>query len=112
MEEIFTIELPATLSREEVETLENDLRAVDGVDDAGSEDARSVDPLTLGVWVQLIGGLLGSLDSGASVVQKIAETIRGKGIKGAKIKFANGTTLSVDEISSKDLQKLMKDANH
>jgi len=107
MEDILTVELPGELSDAEVKALRDEIRQMSGVEDAGSQKARGVGPARPGIWVQLPTGALGAA-SGVPIVQKIAETVRDKGIKGAKITLANGAMLSIDEISSRDLEKIFK----
>ena len=111
MADIFTIDLPATVSRNEVKSLENEIMGIEGVADAGTDEARGVDMIAIGLWVKLIGSGAGALDAGASAIQKIVETIRGKGIKNATITLANGVVIKVDEISAKDLERIIQAAN-
>lgn len=111
MDDIFVIEFPSTLPRSEVEALEKEFLNMNGVADAGLDDVRSVDVVTAGVWVKLVADALGAVSAGVPIIQQISQMIHGKGIKGAKINFANGTTVSIDEISTKDLEKLLIVAN-
>jgi hypothetical protein len=110
MEDAFTIEFPRTVSDRELEALQAEIKQVSEVEDAGSMGARGVDPQMIMLWVQVISGVLGVVSTGVPIIQKIIEMIRGKGIKGAKITLANGTTISVDDISAKDLESLFKAA--
>jgi hypothetical protein len=109
MEDAFTIEFPRTVSDRELEALQAEIKQVSEVEDAGSMGARGVDPQIM-LWVQVISGVLGVVSTGVPIIQKITEMIRGKGIKGAKITLANGTTISVDHVAAKDLESLFKAA--
>lgn len=108
MEDIFTIELPRSISDRELEALQAKLKQIREVEDAGSMGARSVDLQSVMLWVQLISGVLGAVSTGVPIVQKIIEMIRDKGIKGAKITLADGTTISADDVSAKDLETLFR----
>ena len=111
MADIFTIELPATVSKNEMASLENEIRAIEGVADSGTVQSRGIDMIAAGLWVKLVGSGLEAADAGAGAIQKIVETIRGKGIKNVKIKLANGVIIQADEISARDLEKAIQAAN-
>ncbi len=108
MAETFTIEFPSTAQESDVANIEHELKNVAGVEDAGSMTARSIDVQTLGLWVSAASGVLGLASTGIPLIKTVIEMIRGKGIKGAKVTLANGTSFSADEISMKDLETLMK----
>ena len=108
MEDTFTIEFPKTVSDSELEALQTELKQTSQVEDAGSMGARGVDPQMIWLWVKVLSGVLGVVSTGVPIIQKIIEMIRGKGIKGAKITLADGTTISVDDTSAKDLENLLK----
>src|SRR3954453_21194136 len=52
------LELPSNLSAELSESLEQELRALDGVSAAGIDTPRAVDPVSLLAWVQLAAASL------------------------------------------------------
>jgi hypothetical protein len=111
MEDLITIELPSTTPEEDLKALKDQIQKMGDVEDTGSLGERSIDPVTLGLWIQLATGALGVVSTGVPIIQKIVEMIRGKGIKGVKLTLANGTTVSVDDASAKDLEKLIRVAN-
>jgi hypothetical protein len=111
MAETFTIEFPPDVQESEVANIENELKSVAGVEDAGSMGARSIDVQTLALWVSVATGVVGFAKTAMPLIQSVIEMIRGKGIKGAKITLANGTSFSADEISLKDLENLVKASN-
>jgi hypothetical protein len=111
MEDIFTIELPAGVPDSHLDDLQDELKQLDGIADAGSEGARSIHIATIGLWVQAAGGVLTLVSTAVPVIEKIVSMIRGKGIKGATITLANGTSISVDEVSAKDLEKMLQAVN-
>lgn len=108
MEDLFSIELPKTVSDIELEALEGEIKQLNDIADAGVEDTRSIDPATLGIWIQLATGVLGVVGTALPIIRQIIEMIRGKGIKGAKIILDENTTISVDEVSAKDLESVLK----
>ena len=111
MSETFTIEFPPDVPESDVANIENELKNVAGVEDAGSMGARSIDPISLTLWVSVATGVVGFAKNAIPLVQSVIEMIRGKGIKGAKITLSNGTSFSADEISAKDLENLVKASN-
>jgi hypothetical protein len=104
--ERLAIELPEDLSEEAQDELVASLREIDAVEQAENlGPSRSVDLATISVGVQLatqIGSLVGP------VVKTIIGVIRGRQIKGVTLSFSDGTTVAVDEISSKDLDQLLE----
>lgn len=111
MANIFSIELPTSVSDSDIETLKTEIKELENVTNAGLEDARSgIDPVSLGIWVQTVTGILGLIGTAVPIIQKIIEMLRGKGIKGAKISLANGVVINVDEVSVKELERLLRAA--
>ena len=106
MSDLFTLELPKDLSPQQVTELEQAVIGLEGVDDAGTLETRSIDPATIGLWVQAAAGILGGLTTGVALVEKIRDMVRGKGIKGAKLRFEGGE-IAFDEISAADLKTVL-----
>jgi hypothetical protein len=111
MDNIFMIEFPAGVSNDQVEALQTEIQQLEKVEAAGSTEQRSVDIVTLGMWIQTASEAMKVAGVALPLFQKVAELIRGKGIKGAKIQFKNGTEISVDEISVADMERLIRAAN-
>jgi hypothetical protein len=103
----FKIDLPADVEAAKAQHLLAELKALDGVQSAGTLTTRGLDPASLGLWVQLASGIVATAAAAMPVLQKIVELVRGRGIKGAKLTFADGTTLSVDAISARALKDLL-----
>ncbi len=108
MADIITIELPKTVSENEIATLQADLKAIESVENARPTKRRGVDPQAAMMWVQFATGALSAVTTGLPILQKVSEAVRGKGIKGAKIALADGTTISLDRVSADDLERLIK----
>lgn len=109
MEDIFTIEFPNTIPDRALETLQAEIKQIDAVEDSDSMDARSVDPQSLMMWVQVAAGTLGVISTAVPLIEKVINMVRGKGLKGVKLGFADGFTVSIDEVSSaKDLEIVLK----
>ena len=111
MSDVFEIELPKDVSAAELHALRGDLRTIQEVEDTGSGDERAIDPASVMLWVQVITGALTAVGTGAAVLEKIVGVLRGRGIKGAKIKLADGTTIDAEQISPEALATVLgKDA--
>ena len=104
--EAFEIELPASVDHGALAELEQALGEIDGVDQCGKSTTRSLDPAALMMWVTLVSSVGGAVP----VVKLVVDLFRRKGIKGAKLKLADGSVLEFDEISSDDLQRLVQKA--
>jgi hypothetical protein len=100
------IELPEDLSEDEQDQLVASLREMDEVEYAENlGPSRSVDMQTISVGVQLatqIGTLVGP------ALKAIIGVIRGRQIKGVALSLPDGTKVAVDEISGKDLDRLLE----
>jgi hypothetical protein len=108
MSDTFMIEFPKEVSDDELKKIQTELGQLEQVQGSGSMGARSIDAQSIMLWVSVATGILGVVKTGVPLVQSIIETLRGKGVKGAKITLANGTSFSADEMSSKDLESLLK----
>jgi hypothetical protein len=84
------------------------LSALPDVESATPEATRFVDPASVSLFVQLAGSLLGVAATAVPIIQKIVETIQGKGVTGAVIEFPGGGKLSVDNASAKDIERLIR----
>ena len=106
MNDVFTLSLPKDLSPQQVAELKQGILELDGVDDAGSLDTRSIDPTTVGLWIQAAAGILGGISGAVVLVEKIRDMLRSKNIKGATLRFEGGE-VSFDEISPADLKTVI-----
>ena len=107
MDDTFTIEFPNDVPDSELEIVRAELTSINEVQDAGSMRSRSIDAQSLMLWVSVATGVLGVVKTGVPLIQSITGMFRSKGIKGAKITLANGTSFTADEISPEDLEKLL-----
>jgi hypothetical protein len=105
MRETFIIQLPPEAAAQ-LASLQVDIRGWDGVADTSST-TRSIDPVTATGWVQLASTSLAAAGAAVLLVQKIIDTVRGRGIRGATLKF-DGVELSVDNASVKDVERLVE----
>ncbi len=110
MQDIFKIALPASVSEKDIADLQDTLKTLDAVADAGADPDRGVDPASIMVWVQVVGGVLGAAGAAVPIIKKVAEIIRGKGISGAKIKLPNGAEIAVDNASLNEIERLLRTA--
>jgi hypothetical protein len=103
MSDVIEIELPESVSDDDLEALERELAGLDEVGAAGSTETRAIDPVSIGLWIALASDALGL----ASAVGKVVDLIRGKGIEGATLKLPDGTEISVDRASVADIERLL-----
>ena len=106
MEGLFHVKLPVTASPEDVQAIKDQLSDIDTITDVGHISTRNLDPSSMIIWVQLIGGTLSAAVTAVSVIQKVIDIIRNKPIKGATIKFTNGTEVSVDHATTVEIEKV------
>jgi len=107
MSDVFTITLPSSVSENEVEAIEQALKQIESVEDAGSVTTRQLDPATITIWIGVAGAILGVASKGTTIIQRVVEIFRGKGISGAKIKLPNGAEIAVDNASASEIERLM-----
>ena len=105
MSERLAIELPADVPEHERDDLVQALRELGDVERADVLTSRSVDANTVTIGMQMATAL-------APAVDKVVDTIRGRPIRGVKLTFPGGGSLSVDEISGKNLQQLLDQLGH
>lgn len=106
MNDLFTVELPKNVAPQQLSDIEQEMRALSGVDEAGTLDARSIDPATIGLWVQAAAGILGVAATAVPLIEKILNMIRGRNIKGAKLRI-NGNEIEVDNTSPEELKAIL-----
>lgn len=106
--EAFEIEMPAGVDPALLAQVEQTVAQTRGVSDCGQSTMRSLDASTLTLWVTLAGTIITTVGAAVPVVKQIADLFARKGIKGAKLLLADGSTLQVDEISADDLLKLTR----
>ena len=114
MQDIFTIELPPDVPEQELDALEAEVRRIDEVEDAGPTASRAIDPAAIGLWIETAGGILASVGTAIPVIEKVLALVRGRGIQGAKITFAdeNGApiTIEAERASARELERLISAA--
>ena len=101
------IQLPDDSAPEVRHELVSELKAMDGVNDAGDLTARNVGPQEIRMWVELIGTVVTTAGAAVPVFQKLLDVLRRKEIRGVKVKLANGTVLDVDHIDAEQLKELV-----
>jgi hypothetical protein len=108
MEDILTIEVPGGLSEEVLKELESTISGLEPVKKVGHTSGdRSLDPASLMLWMELIGGALTVVATAVPLIEKIVGMFRNKKISGVKISMPDGTAVSVDDCTSDDIRKLI-----
>jgi len=90
-----------------LDTITSKLKSEAEIVDAGSASSRNIDPGSIMVWVQVASGVLGAVATAMPIVEKIIKVIRGNGVSGATIKLPNGAEVSVDNASTKEIERLI-----
>jgi len=101
----FIIEIP-NAEAGQIEALAREAGALEGVQGSGVSQTRGLDPASITVWIQLASMVTTAVGAAIPVIQKILDLIRNQGHKNARIKFADGTEISV-EASPADVEKLV-----
>ena len=107
MQDLFQIVLPKNTSNKDIEALQSDLKALDAVADTDSAAPRGLDPSSILIAIQLVSGALCAVTAAVSLMQKVIEVVRGKGISGAVIKLPNGFEISVDKATASEIERLL-----
>jgi len=107
---VVSIMLPDSSGESEQLALEEAIRQLDLVDDAGISVPRAIDPASVLLWVKLASTVIGGIGTAIPVIEKIVALIRGKGIRGARIELPGGARLNIDEASSAEIERLLKAA--
>ncbi len=111
MPDILTIALPDSISEADIAEITQaikEIQAVESVKDTGSPVPRGVDPATIRVWIEIAVGVVGFVSAAMPLIKKIITLIRGKGISGANIKLPSGAEISVDNATSKEIEKILQ----
>ena len=106
--DIFEIELPRTTSRSALEAVRQEIATTEGVERTGGGATRSLDAATLTMWVTLTASAVTTVGAAIPVVKQVLSLFKKQGIKGVKLRLADGSVLEADEMSAEDLAKLMK----
>jgi hypothetical protein len=106
----FEIELPSGISESELQSLQQELGKIQGVEQCGLNTTRALDPVSLSVWFVLAKHALAAVGGAAPVIKAIADLFKSRGIKGVKLVLADGSTFQADEISVSDLLKIEQSA--
>ena len=108
MTEILTIALPADADAAELDAIADELRTVEDVEDAGPDEARSIDPASIGLWIQIASGGLTVATSALALIRGVIGTLRKRDVRGATIELPNGTKISVDDATPEEIERLVK----
>ncbi len=103
MTEVVSIVLPEQVSEDDAQEIQDFLKNVDGIEDAGSISTRSMaDPASITLWVEVASGILGLVSTAVPVIQNLMEIFRKKNLPAAIIKLPDGTEIVFDKNSSPD----------
>jgi hypothetical protein len=104
-----SIEFPRGTSADTVQSVAAELDQLDEVDETTAPTERSVIAAAL-LLVNVAGPVLQNVATAVPVIQKIIESLRGRGVTGATIELPDGTKISVDNASAEDIERLVEAA--
>ena len=103
MTEVVSIVLPEQVSEDDAQEIQDYLKNVDGIEDAGSISTRSMaDAASITLWVEVASGILGLVSTAVPVIQNLMEIFRKKNLPAAIIKLPDGTEIVFDKNSTPD----------
>jgi hypothetical protein len=109
MVEGFEITFPSGTSRETVDAIVSDVRAIgDEVGGAGTRTTKGPVTDTILAWVQVASPVVGVAGAVTGVVSKVVELIRGSGVSGAVLTLPDGGVVQVDHASAEDIERLVR----
>jgi len=105
MSNLFTIELPKDAGAAAGE-IQRELAEVDGVARSGVLAARSIDPVTIGVWVQMAAGAFDVGEKLVGALMRVFGIVKEKNIKGAKLKL-EGMQIELGAMSVEEFEQVV-----
>jgi hypothetical protein len=106
MQDILTVALPRSASKDEAAALEIEMKRLAGVEDGGLLQPRGLGPAEIQIWLQVASGVLALVGTAVPLLQKILGLVRQKGIRGTRLRIGN-SELEVDHMSIADLESLV-----
>ena len=104
-----SIEFPRGTPPDTVQSVADQLEQLEEVDQTDTPTERSIVGAAL-LLVNVAGPVLQNVATALPVVQKIIESIRGRGVTGATIELPDGTKISVDNASAQDIERILEAA--
>jgi hypothetical protein len=101
-----SIEFPRGTPADTVQSVAAQLEQLDEVDRTDAPTERSIVGAAL-LLVNVAGPVLQNVATALPVIQKIIESIRGRGVTGATIELPDGTKISVDSASAEDIERIL-----
>ncbi len=105
MPNLFTIELPKDAGAAAGE-IQRRLAEADGVARSGMLASRSLDPVSIGVWVQMAAGAFDVGEKLVGALMQVFGIVREKNIKGARLKL-EGMEIELGEMSVDEFEKVV-----
>lgn len=105
MHSLFTIELPKDAT-DAADEIRRELAGTDGVARSGMLAARSLDPVSIGVWVQMAAGVVDLGEKLGGALGRAFGIVKAKNIKGAKLKL-EGMEIELGEMSVEEFEQVL-----
>ncbi len=105
MQNLFTIELPKDAGAAAGE-IQRQLAGSDGVARSGMLASRSLDPVSIGVWVQMAASAVDLGEKLGGALLRVFGIVKEKNIRGAKLKL-EGMEIELGEMSVEEFEKVV-----
>ena len=105
MPNLFTVELPKDAAAAAGE-IERAVAKMDGVARSGALAARSLDPVSIGVWVQMAAGAIDLGEKLGGTLMRVFGIVKEKNIKGARLKL-EGMEIELGEMTVEEFEQVV-----
>jgi hypothetical protein len=105
MRGLFTVELPSEAAAAAAE-IELAMAAADGVARSGRLAARSLDPVSIGVWVQMAAGVVDLGGKLGAALARVFGIVKERNIKGARLKL-DGMEIELGEMTVDEFEQVV-----
>src|SRR5437016_4134540 len=104
--ELLTLSLGAEVDPSAAEDIVTTLITIDQVESARALKLRAIDPASVIVLVQSVGGVIGSINALWDLVTKIRERLGRDRIHGARVTLPNGTRIDLESVTRDELAQV------
>ena len=106
--ELLTLSLGAEVDPSAAEDIVTTLITIDQVESARALELRAIDPASVIVLVQSVGGVIGSINALWDLVTKIRERLGRDRIHGARVTLPNGTRIDLESVTRDELAQVIE----
>ena len=106
-----TLSLGPDVSTEDSAAILEELLELASVKSARALEPRAIDPGSIMLMIEILGGALGVATSAWAFIEQIRTSLKRKKVTGATITLPNGTKIELDSVSEEQVAHLISDAN-